>query len=299
MRWPRRGCRRQIAREHRPTAFGRINSTRLQQRLRRALCPGRCRQASFAVPCRASNDNDTALRNNMPKVSGGRDAHMRALAWLALAAVASVWLTAVQGAEFNRVATHPRSSPVSAVLPLIVKLRAPPASTMSPAGLSEQARIQRVATRAGLLVEQHHSITAGMHVLRVNLPASSGGNQSAAAAVLAQLRSDPDVEYAVPDERRYVHALTRMIRSIRSSGPCKVQPTRRARSMLPTPGPPVPGRVVWSSPISTPACARLIPIWARACLRGTASSPMPSRPTEATVPEPARRIQATGLPARI
>ncbi len=134
---------------------------------------------------------------------------MRALVWLVLAAGALIESTAIQSAEFNRVATHPRSSQVSAVLPLIVKLRALPSpSAASLAGISEQDRIQLVAARAGLLLEQHRLITARMHALRVNLPSSSGGNESAAAAVLAQLRSDPDVEYAVRDERRYVHALT-------------------------------------------------------------------------------------------
>lgn len=131
---------------------------------------------------------------------------MRAVVWCVLAAAASIGASSARGAEVNRVATHPRSSlHASSVLPLIIKLRAPAAS--SAATLSETDRIQRLASRAGLLLEGHREITMRLHVLRVDLPASAGGSEAAAAAVLAQLRSDPDVEYAVPDGRRYVHAL--------------------------------------------------------------------------------------------
>jgi serine protease len=135
---------------------------------------------------------------------------MRAVVWLVLAAAVSMTLASAQSAEVNRVATHPRSSShASVVLPLIVKLRGPPSapSAATPAGISDEDRIQRVASRAGLLLEHHHSIAGRLHLLRITLPSSSASTESAAAAVLAQLRSDPDIEYAVPDERRYVHVV--------------------------------------------------------------------------------------------
>lgn len=131
---------------------------------------------------------------------------MRAVAWRALIGASLLSYAAAQGVEVNRVGTPPRPSlHTTSVLALIVKLRAL-SPTASPGSVSEEERIRRVAGRAQLLIEHQHAIVARLHVLRVDAPSSS--TSSTAAAILAQLRSDPDVEYVVPDERRYIHALT-------------------------------------------------------------------------------------------
>ena len=99
-------------------------------------------------------------------------------------------------AEVNPVRTHGSSSTVTQQL--ILKLRGGTADTGEAAA---RERVAALASRTGVRLAAHRPMTALMHAVR--LEAASG---KSAAALLAQLRADPEVEYAVPDERRYIHA---------------------------------------------------------------------------------------------
>jgi serine protease len=69
---------------------------------------------------------------------------------------------------------------------------------------TQGARIEAIAARRGLGLDGQWSITSRMHVLRVH----SVGANATAEELLAQLRADPQVEYAVVDQRRYIQAVT-------------------------------------------------------------------------------------------
>ncbi len=176
---------------------------------------------------------------------------------------------------------------------LILKLRALPSpSAASLAGDLRTDRYSASGHRAGLpsssTIRSRRACTCCAWTSR-----PGGSNESAAAAILAQLRSIRTSSMSCPMGGA-VYALT-------PNDPlyaqcCKVQPMRRVRSMPPTPGAPAPGG--WSADIDT-GCARLIPTSALVCCPGTASSPMLSLPTEATAPEQAQMIQAIGSPAPI
>jgi serine protease len=99
-------------------------------------------------------------------------------------------------AEVNPARTHPHATPAAAAQLLIVKLRA-----VTPRGGDAGQRVAALASRSGTRLMAHRPITALIHALQVE-----GAAGEAAAATLARLRADPEVEYAVPDERRYVHA---------------------------------------------------------------------------------------------
>jgi serine protease len=104
-------------------------------------------------------------------------------------------------AELNPVRTRPHApAPLAVPQRVIVKLRAlaaPPATDQ----LSEPAaRLGALTTRSGVRLLGQRPITARLHALTLEpLAGESTG------AVLARLRADADVEYAVPDERRYIH----------------------------------------------------------------------------------------------
>jgi len=67
---------------------------------------------------------------------------------------------------------------------------------------TQRTRIEAIAARRGLGLDAQRSITSRMHVLQVH----SGG--APVETVLAQLRADPEVEYAVVDQRRYIKSVT-------------------------------------------------------------------------------------------
>ena len=80
---------------------------------------------------------------------------------------------------------------------LIVKLRK--VADQQPQG----ARIEALVARRALGLDGQRSITSRIHVLQVH---SAGGGVTA-DEMLAQLRADPQVEYAVVDQRRHIQAV--------------------------------------------------------------------------------------------
>jgi len=64
------------------------------------------------------------------------------------------------------------------------------------------AAVTKFAARAGVTVSEARALAAGMHALRLEPRAGESF-----AAQLARVRLDPDVEFAVPDERRFPHAV--------------------------------------------------------------------------------------------
>src|SRR5947207_11444194 len=111
---------------------------------------------------------------------------------LALALSAAAYASVIGGSsELNPVRTHPHRQSEDSVQQIIVKLR--PSS----------AAAANVVARVRLTMRESRQIVDRMHVIRVE-PATA--NETVAATV-ERLKADPDVEYAVPDERRYIHAV--------------------------------------------------------------------------------------------
>lgn len=102
--------------------------------------------------------------------------------------------------ELNRVRHSVSASAKQGVVEqprLIVKLR------KSGDLHTQDARIEALAGRRGVGLEEQRPITSRIHVLQVR---SADG--ATTDEMLAQLRADPQVEYAVVDQRRYVQAVT-------------------------------------------------------------------------------------------
>jgi serine protease len=89
----------------------------------------------------------------------------------------------------------PSAAPAATVERFIVRLRTAPASA---AYQPAPDRVAAIAVRHGLAVAEARHIVSGMHLLRVT--PHSGANT---AQTLAQLRTDPEIEYAEIDERRH------------------------------------------------------------------------------------------------
>ena len=129
---------------------------------------------------------------------------MRRFAWTILlvvvvAAVAAA--AATTDVERNPVRRHPHAGASHpAAVAIIVKLRAADAATPA-AAAAAGARLEGLATRAGLALQGARAITERLHVLQV-ATAEPGGTP---AELLARLRADPQVQYAELDQRRYVH----------------------------------------------------------------------------------------------
>jgi serine protease len=126
-----------------------------------------------------------------------------------MAVSAAAYASVITGSvETNPVRTHSHSEarvvPAGSVYRIIVKLRA---GTSGPVGatqtLSAHARVANLAGRSGLALRESRQIFDRMHVLQVE-PATAGDSL---AATIEHLKADADVEYAVPDERRYIHAI--------------------------------------------------------------------------------------------
>jgi serine protease len=102
----------------------------------------------------------------------------------------------------NPVRTHPHGASAAAAQHLIIKLRAgtaaPAWATARPGDGTE--RVAALAARSRVRLVMHRPITALIHAVHIEAQAGEP-----AAATLARLRADPAVEYAVPDERRYIH----------------------------------------------------------------------------------------------
>jgi len=127
---------------------------------------------------------------------------MRRLAALYL--LAALGANPAAAAEVNPVRTHPHGAPAAVGQDLIIKLRsAAPAGGSAAAaqpGIA-RARLAALAVRGAVRLVSERPITALIHAVRVETAAGES-----AAASLARLRADAEIEYAVPDERRYIHA---------------------------------------------------------------------------------------------
>src|SRR5882724_530293 len=128
----------------------------------------------------------------------------------AMALSAAAYASVIGGsAELNPVRTHPRGQQEASlrqagVHHIIVKLRAAATpATVQVQALSAHDRVANLAARSGLTMRVSRQIFDRMHVMQVE-PAAAGDSVE---ATLEHVRADADVEYAVPDERRYIHAV--------------------------------------------------------------------------------------------
>jgi serine protease len=132
---------------------------------------------------------------------------MRLLACM-LALSAAAGAGAIDGsAEHNPVRTHPAAQAQSKVQRIIVKLRANASATTTASArvqaMSAEDRVAGLASRVGVTLQESHPITDQIHVMQVE-PAVSG---ESVPQTVSRLRADSDVEYAEPDQRRYIHAV--------------------------------------------------------------------------------------------
>jgi len=116
------------------------------------------------------------------------------------AAVAGV----IGSVEDNPVHHRPAAQSQASVQRVIAKLRAnTSASLQAKAVTTVQDRAQSLTARLGLRLVDSQVVTDRLLFIQVE-PAVSG---ESVAQTVARLRADPDVEYAEPDQRRYVHAV--------------------------------------------------------------------------------------------
>lgn len=131
----------------------------------------------------------------------------------AMALSAAVYAGVLGGSgEVNPVRTHPHGQPATVVHQIIIKLR-PSSAAMQAQSISGQsteaesvnahARIAGLVTRSGLRMRESHPVFDRMHVVQVE-PAVEGESME---RTIERIKADGDVEYAVPDKRRYIHAI--------------------------------------------------------------------------------------------
>jgi len=123
--------------------------------------------------------------------------HPRRLAFLAAIAALS-WPLMLAAAEHNPVRQEPPSGSGQATLDLIVKLR-PANAEASPKDGNASDRAFALASRTGLGMKPGREISGSMIATRIDLGDASPDD------LLRRLRADPQVEYAVPDHRRFPH----------------------------------------------------------------------------------------------
>jgi serine protease len=134
--------------------------------------------------------------------------------WIALTglSLAVAGATVVSAAEYNPARKRPAAAKETEVQRVIVKLR--PNSGLQIQDARNQVsvdalaaanvkRLQSVASRHGLSMQESRAISADMHVMFVK-PAVAGDT---IAQTLAALNADSSVEFAQADERRYLHAV--------------------------------------------------------------------------------------------
>jgi serine protease len=105
--------------------------------------------------------------------------------------------------EFNPVRTYPHTASLDEAR-IILKLRRSPQLAAAGEAAQSQLAAQRIAAltaRTGVGVRATRAITAELHALQLDLAVQTR------SAALARLRSDPEVENAVIDQRRYPHAV--------------------------------------------------------------------------------------------
>jgi serine protease len=124
-----------------------------------------------------------------------------------LALSAAAYASVIGGStESNPVRTHPHHQTEASVHRVIVKLRAASATasgTVHAQALAAHDRIANLADRSGLTLKNSRQILERMHVVQVE-PAAAGDSIE---TTLQHLRADADVEYAVADGHRYIHAI--------------------------------------------------------------------------------------------
>jgi serine protease len=115
--------------------------------------------------------------------------------------------TAVAGVissiESNPVRHRPVAHAEVSVQRVIAKLRTNVGAVQAQAVTTVQSRAQSVAARVGMNLVESQVVADRLLVLQVE-PAVAG---ESVAQTVTRLRADPDVEYAEPDQRRYVHAV--------------------------------------------------------------------------------------------
>jgi serine protease len=110
--------------------------------------------------------------------------------------------SATPATEFNPVARSPQVATQDADLGVIVKLRADASSAATQKLSSSTDRGAALSKRTGVALELRREISGSMMSMRF-----SSVEQTTAEA-LERLRADPEVEYAVPDHRRFPHDTT-------------------------------------------------------------------------------------------
>lgn len=118
---------------------------------------------------------------------------MKPIALIALSACVAVPAFG-QSREYNGEFRHI----TAATDQVIVKWRA-----AKPALTTVSSRIEKLSSASGLQMQHKGRITADTDVLKLERPLDDGE----LAAVLTQLRANPEVEYAVANQRRWAHAL--------------------------------------------------------------------------------------------
>jgi serine protease len=121
-----------------------------------------------------------------------------------LALSAAAYASVIGGSsELNPVRTHSHRESDSSAHQIIVKLRSTTGGTAQIQAPSGHDRIARLAVRSGLALRGYRQIFDRMHVVQVE-PAAA---DDPVASTIERLKADPEVEYAVADERRYIHAV--------------------------------------------------------------------------------------------
>jgi serine protease len=143
------------------------------------------------------------LRGGVFRAPRTQGVTVRRFAWVILVMSAAVAMAAaVVDFERNPVRRHPSAGVAAAGLQhIIVKLRSAPAAQPGAEG-EPPAHLAALAARTGLKLAGFRSITADMHVMHVSSAAGASAQE-----MLARLRSDPQVQYAELDQRRYIHVL--------------------------------------------------------------------------------------------
>ncbi len=118
----------------------------------------------------------------------------------------------LDAAEFNPVRHRPAAEPQAAAARFIVKFKgsasssnlqiqaAPGGESAVPAAMTQ--RVQSLAGRARVSLEATRPLGPRLHMMKVK-PLAAG---ESAEEMLARLRADAEVEYAVPDRKVYLHA---------------------------------------------------------------------------------------------
>jgi len=125
--------------------------------------------------------------------------HLRRVA-LGLLVVITGFSAAAADTEFNPVAREPRDAASNASVGVIFKLRSDGAGGSISKLSTGTDRAQAIAKRTGLGMSLRREISEQMLATTVELGDSSPDQ------VLARLRADPAVEFAVPDRRRFAQA---------------------------------------------------------------------------------------------